>query len=185
MINDISQDMKQNIEKTIDALKKQLASIRTGRAHPSLLEAVRLDYYGTPTPISQVANITVSDARTLLVKPWEKGLQKLIEKAILEANLGVAASTDGDLVRVPVPALTEERRKEFCKQAKSKAEEAKLAIRNSRRDANDLLKSSTKDGDISEDEEKRGLKMVQDATDAAVAHIDDLCSKKEQEIMTV
>jgi len=185
MINDISQDMKQNIEKTIDAFKKQLASIRTGRAHPSLLDSVRLDYYGTPTPISQVANITISDARTLLVKPWEKGLQKLIEKGIQEANLGLQASTDGDLVRVPVPALTQERRKEFCKQAKSKAEEAKLAIRNSRRDANDLLKASTKDGDISEDEEKRGLKMVQDSTDAAVLLVDDLCAKKEQEIMTV
>ena len=185
MINDISQDMKQNIDKTIDALKKQLASIRTGRAHPSLLDSVRLDYYGTPTPISQVANVTISDARTLLVKPWEKGLQKLIEKGIKEANLGLNASTDGDIVRVPVPALTEERRKEFCKQAKAKAEEAKLAVRNARRDANELLKASTKDGDISEDEEKRGLKMVQDATDAAVLLVDDLCAKKEQEIMTV
>jgi len=185
MINDISNDMKQNIEKTIDAFKKQLASIRTGRAHGSLLDSVRLDYYGTPTPIGQVANITTPDARTLVVKPWEKGLQKLIEKAIQEANLGLTASTDGDLVRVPVPALTEERRKEFCKQAKARAEEAKLAIRNARRDANDLLKASTKDGDISEDEEKRGLKMVQDATDSAVAQVDDLCAKKEQEIMTV
>lgn len=185
MINDISQDMKHNIEKTIDALKKQLASIRTGRAHQSLLDSVRVDYYGTPTPIAQVANITVADARTLVIKPWEKGVQKPIEKAIQEANLGLMASTDGDIVRVPVPALTEERRKEFCKQAKLKSEEAKLAIRNARRDANDLLKASTKDGDISEDDEKRGLKMVQDATDAAVTQIDDLCVKKEQEIMTV
>jgi ribosome recycling factor len=120
-----------------------------------------------------------------VVKPWEKGLQKVIEKAILEANLGLGASTDSDVVRVPVPALTEERRKEFCKQARLKAEEAKLAIRNARRDANDLLKSSTKDGDISEDDEKRGLKLVQEATDSAVTHIDDLCSKKEHEIMTL
>jgi ribosome recycling factor len=185
MINDIASDMKHNIEKTIDAFKKQLAAIRTGRAHTSLLESVRIDYYGTMTPISQVANITTPDARTLTVKPWEKGIQKLIEKAILEANLGLTAITDGDAVRVPVPALTEERRREFCKQAKTRAEEAKLAIRNSRRDANDMLKSSLKDGDITEDEEKRGLKMVQDATDAAVASVDDFCSKKEAEIMTV
>lgn len=185
MINEISQDMKQHVDKTIDALKKQLASIRTGRAHPSLLESVKIDYYGTPTPISQVANVTISDARTLMVKPWEKGLQKAIEKAILEANLGLMASVDGDIVRVPVPALTEERRREFCKQAKGRAEEAKLAIRHARRDANELLKAGTKDGDISEDEEKRGLKVIQDSTDAAVALVDDLCSKKEQEIMTV
>lgn len=185
MINEISQDMKQNVDKTVDAFKKQLASIRTGRAHPSLLEAIKIDYYGTPTPLSQVANITISDARTLVVKPWEKGLQKLVEKAISEANLGLLATTDGDIVRVPVPALTEERRREFCKQAKSRAEEAKLAIRHARRDANELLKAGTKDGDISEDEEKRGLKIIQDSTDAAVALIDDLCQKKEQEIMTV
>lgn len=185
MINDIASDMKHNIEKTIDAFKKQLAAIRTGRAHTSLLETIKVDYYGTPTPLSQVANITTPDARTLTVKPWEKGLQKAIEKAILEANLGLTAVTDGDLVRVPVPPLTEERRKEFCKQARSRGEEAKLAIRNSRRDANDMLKAAVKDGDITEDDEKRGLKMVQDATDAAVASIDEFCTKKEAEIMTV
>ncbi len=185
MINDIATDMKHNIEKTIDAFKKQLAAIRTGRAHTSLLESIKIDYYGTPTPLAQVANITTPDPRTLTVKPWEKGLQKIIEKAILEANLGLTAVTEGDLVRIPVPPLTEERRREFCKQAKVRAEEAKLAIRNSRRDANDMLKSSVKDGDISEDDEKRGLKMVQDATDAAVASVDDLCSKKETEIMTL
>lgn len=185
MINDINGDMKESIEKTIEVLKKQLATIRTGRAHTSLLESVKIDYYGTPTPLSQVANITTPDARSLMVKPWEKGLQKAIEKAVLEANLGLTASVDGDLVRIPVPPLTEERRKEFCKQAKAKTEEAKLAIRNARRDANDLLKAAVKDGDISEDDEKRGLKMVQDSTDAAVAAVDELCTKKEAEIMTV
>lgn len=185
MINEISQEMKQDVDKTIDAFKKQLASIRTGRAHPSLLEAIKIDYYGTPTPLSQVSNITISDARTLVVKPWEKGLQKLVEKAILEANLGLVASTDGDIVRVPVPALTEERRREFCKQAKGRAEEAKLAIRHARRDANELIKAGAKDGEIAEDDEKRGLKVIQDSTDAAVALVDELCHKKEQEIMTV
>lgn len=185
MINDITSDLKSNIDKTIDAYKKQLASIRTGRAHVSLLDSVKLEYYGTPTPLSQVATLSNLDARTLMIKPYERGLQKQIEKAILEANLGLTAITDGDVVRVPVPALTEERRKEFCKQVKSKAEEAKLAVRNSRRDANDMLKAATKDGDITEDEEKRGLKMTQEATDAAVLLIDQLGSKKEEEIMTV
>lgn len=185
MINEIISELKNNIDKTMDALKKQLASIRTGRAHVSLLDAIKIDYYGTPTPLAQVATVTVADARTLVVKPWEKGLPKIIEKTILEANLGLTAITDGDLVRVPVPALTEERRKEFCKQAKAKAEEAKLAVRNARRDANEMLKASTKDGEIAEDEEKRGLKMVQDATDAATAQMDLLVSKKEEEIMTV
>ena len=185
MINDVTADMKANIDKTVDALKKQLASIRTGRAHAGLIDGVKLDYYGTPTPISQVATITVADARTIAIKPWEKGVQKVIEKAIMEANLGLTAIADGDVVRIPVPPLTEERRKEFCKQAKNKAEEAKLAVRNSRRDANELIKGSTKSGDISEDEEKRGLKMVQDMTDGAVTLIDSLASKKEEEIMTV
>src|SRR5579871_5122460 len=181
MINDIVLDLKGNIEKAMEALRKHLAGIRTGRAHVSLLDSVRIDYYGTPTALSSVATLTIQDARTLMVKPWEKGLQKTIEKAILEANLGLTAVTDGDIVRVPVPQLTEERRKEFCKQARAKAEEAKLAVRNSRRDANDMLKASTKDGDISEDDEKRGLKMVQDTTDAAIHSIDELVVKKEEE----
>ncbi len=185
MINDINNEMKGNIEKTIDVLKKQMAGIRTGRAHISLLDSVKIDYYGTPTSLAQVASVTVSDARTLVVKPWEKGLQKQIEKAIMEANLGLSAITDGDIVRVPVPALTEERRREFCKQVKGKAEEAKLAVRNYRRDANEMLKAASKDGDISEDDEKRGLKQIQDATDQAIVAIDDLARKKEDEIMTV
>lgn len=185
MINEIASEMKNNIGKTIDALKKQLASIRTGRAHVSLLDSVKLDYYGTPTPLAQVATLTTSDARTIVVKPWEKGLQKAVEKAILEANLGLTAMVDNDIVRVPVPALTEERRKEFSKQAKAKAEEAKLAVRNARRDANEMLKSATKEGEISEDDEKRGLKQIQDMTDDAVVQIDSLYVKKDQEIMTV
>lgn len=185
MIEEIFQSMKQSVEKTLDAFKKQLMAIRTGRAHASLLDSVRVDYYGASSPVSQIAAITVSDPRTIVVKPFEKGQQKAIEKAILEANLGLTAVTDGDIVRVPVPALTEERRKEFVKQAKSKAEEAKLAIRHARRDANELLREAVKDGDISEDDEKRGLKQVQEATDAAVHSVDDLTHKKEDEIMKV
>jgi ribosome recycling factor len=185
MTNDILADLKTSVDKSLEALKKQLATIRTGRAHVSLLDSIRIDYYGTPTPLASVATITISDARTLMVKPWERGLQKLIEKAILEANLGLTAITDSDVVRIPVPSLTEERRKEFCKQAKGRAEEAKLAVRNLRRDANDLLRSATKDKEISEDDEKRGLKSTQDTTDAAIKAIDDLVKKKEDEIMTV
>lgn len=185
MIDQISTQMKLHIDKTIDAFKKQLASIRTGRANTGLIEGVRVDYYGNPSPISQIANINIPDAKTLVVKPWEKNMLKAIEKAINEANLGLMAMIDGDLVRIPVPALTEERRKEFVKQARLKAEEAKLAIRNSRRDSNELLKTATKDGDISEDDEKRGLKHIQDATDSSIVHIDDLLKKKEEEIMTV
>lgn len=185
MVNEIIESMKASVDKTIDVFKKQLAGIRTGRAHTSLLDPVKIDYYGTPTALAQIASLTIADSRTLVVKPWERGLQKVIEKAILEANLGLTASVDGDIVRVPVPALTQERRKEFFKQAKSKAEEAKLAVRNARRDANEMLKESTKSKEISEDDEKRGLKAVQDATDAAIIHIDDLTNKKEEEIMTV
>lgn len=185
MHNDIVKDMKANVDKTIDAFKKQLASIRTGRAHTSLLDNIRVDYYGSLTPLSQIATVTTPDARTLAVKPYERGQQKPIEKAILEANLGLTAIVDGDMVRVPVPALTEERRKEFCKQAKNKAEEAKLAVRNTRRDANDLLKMASKEGNITEDDEKRGLKMIQDATDEIIKIIDELLLKKEAEIMTV
>lgn len=185
MIHEITGEMKSNVEKTTDVLRKQLASIRTGRAHVSLLDSVKLDYYGTPTPLAQVSTLTTSDSRTIVVKPWERGLQKNIEKAIIDANLGLNAMVDGDIVRVPVPALTEERRKEFCKQAKMKGEEAKLAVRNARRDANEMLKAATKDGDISEDDEKRGLKAVQDATDLAISHIDEIVSKKEDEIMVV
>lgn len=184
MVNDIVNDMKGSIEKTLDVLKKQMASIRTGRAHVSLLDSIKIDYYGTPTALAQVASLTASDARTLVVKPWEKGLQKIIEKAIMESNLGLTAVTDGDIVRVPVPSLTEERRREFCKQAKNKAEEAKLAVRNFRRESNEMLKVATKEG-LSEDDEKRGLKLVQDATDQAMGSIDDLLAKKEEEIMTV
>jgi ribosome recycling factor len=184
VVNDIVNDMKGSIEKTLDVLKKQMASIRTGRAHVSLLDSIKIDYYGTPTALAQVASLTASDARTLVVKPWEKGLQKIIEKAIMESNLGLTAVTDGDIVRVPVPSLTEERRREFCKQAKNKAEEAKLAVRNFRRESNEMLKVATKEG-LSEDDEKRGLKLVQDATDQAMGSIDDLLAKKEEEIMTV
>jgi len=185
MLNDIQSDAKEQMESAINALKKNLATIRTGRASPSLLDNVRVDYYGSKSPLSQVANVTVQDASMLIVKPWEKGLLGEVEKGIFEANIGLSASNDGEVVRVPIPPLSEERRREFVKMAKSRAEDAKVSVRNARRDANDMLKSAQKDGDISEDDEKRGLKAIQDLTDGYVKEVDEVCSKKEAEIMEV
>lgn len=185
MLEEIIAGAKIDMEKATDALKKALATIRTGRAQTSLLDSVRVDYYGALSPLSQIANITIPDSRLLVVKPWDKSMAKPIEKAIQEANLGLNASIDGDIIRVPVPALTEERRKEFVRQAKQRAEDAKIGVRNARRDANEMLKDATKDGTISEDEEKQGLKQVQDVTDIFTREIDKLLEFKEAEIMTV
>jgi len=185
MLNQIINDAKSDMDRSIDGLKKNLATIRTGRAHISLLDSVRVDYYGTPTPLSQVANLSVPDARMIMIKPWEKPMLKAIEKAIMDANLGVTPSNDGDVIRVGVPSLTEERRREFVKQARARGEDAKVAVRNARRDANELLKEAKTEGEISEDDEKRGLKSVQDATDQSISDIDKLLAHKESEIMTV
>jgi ribosome recycling factor len=185
MLDEIISSTKSDMEKAIEALKKALATIRTGRAHVSLLDSVRVDYYGAISPLSQIANITIPDPKLLVVKPWDKGMTKAIEKAIIEANLGLNASTDGDIVRVPVPSLTEERRKEFVKQARGRAEDAKVAVRNSRRDANEMMKDATKDGTIAEDDEKQGLKQVQELTDLFIRDIDKVVEHKEAEIMTV
>lgn len=185
MLDEIVSSTKSDMEKVLEALKKALATIRTGRAHVSLLDPVRVDYYGAISPLSQIANITIPDPKLLVVKPWDKSMTKAIEKAILEANLGLNASTDGDLVRVPVPSLTEERRREFVKQAKQRAEDAKVAVRNARRDANEMMKDATKDGSMSEDDEKTGLKQVQDLTDMFTKEVDKLVEHKEAEIMTV
>ena len=185
MLNEICNEAKEQMQKSVEVLKKQLASIRTGRATVSLLDGVKVDYYGAVSPLSQVASIGTPDSRTLSVKPWDKNMLKSIEKAIQEANLGLFPVVDSDLVRIPVPPLTEERRKEFVKQARSKCEDAKIAVRNARRDANEMFKSATKDKAISEDDEKRGLKVVQDSTDHTIAELDKLVAHKEVEIMTV
>lgn len=185
MFNEICGDAKDQMQKTVEVLKKQLASIRTGRATPSLLDGVKVDFYGTPSAINQVANVGTPDARTLSVKPWDKNMLKPIEKAIQEANLGLTPVVDGDMVRIPVPQLTEERRKEFVKQAKQRCEDAKISARNARRDANELLKEATKDGGVTEDEEKRALKLVQEMTDSTIAELEKLLEHKEAEIMTV
>ncbi len=185
MLNEIQNEARDNMEKALDALKKQLASIRTGRANVSMLDGIRVEYYGTPTPLNQVANVTTPDARLIIVKPYEKQMLKEIEKAIVDSNVGLTPGNDGDVLRLPIPPLSEERRKEYVKQAKARCEDAKVAVRNARRDANEMLKEATKGSEISEDDEKRGLKLVQDLTDDYVKRVDDLLGKKEGEIMEV
>jgi ribosome recycling factor len=183
--DDILKDQHARILKTLDHFRQELMGVRTGRASLHLLDSVKVDYYGTPTPLHQVATLAVVDARLITVKPWEKNLIPPIEKAIRDANLGLNPMSDKDLVRVPVPALTEERRKEIVKQVKHKGEEQKLAIRNERRDAKELLEQSEKDGDVSEDEAKKALDKVQKETDDGVKRVDDMVATKEKEVMTV
>jgi ribosome recycling factor len=184
-IADIKKNTDQKMHKSIETLKSNLGKVRTGRAHAGMLDHVMVDYYGTPTPIGGVANITLLDARTLGVQPWEKKLLSTIEKAIRESDLGLNPSAQGDLIRVPTPALTEERRKEMVKLVKVEAEDAKIAIRNVRRDANEGLKKLLKDKTVSEDDERRAQDEVQKLTDKFVAEIDKLVQEKEKEVMTV
>ncbi len=185
MLDDILKETKDSMEKVIDSLNKNLATIRTGRASPGMLDGVRVDYYGSPTPLNQLATVSVADARMLVVKPFEKKVLKDIERAIVEANLGFNPANDGDSIRLPMPPLSTERRKEYVKLTKSKGEEAKVAIRNVRRDSNEMTKAATADGAITQDDEKRGLKSIQDTTDAYVKLVDEQLAKKEKEIMEV
>lgn len=184
-VADVRKNTEQKMQKSIETLKADLAKVRTGRAHAGILDHVQVDYYGTPTHISQVANITLLDARTIGVQPWEKKMIATIEKAIRESDLGLNPSTQGDLIRVPTPALTEERRKEMVKLCKSEAEDAKIAVRNIRRDANESLKKLLKDKAISEDDERRAQDDVQKLTDKFVTEIDKLVGEKEKEVLTV
>jgi len=184
-VADTKKSVEQKMQKSIEAFKADLAKIRTGRAHAGLLDHVQVDYYGSPVPISQVANVGLADARTISVQPWEKKMVQAVEKAIRDADLGLNPSTMGDVIRVPMPALTEERRKELIKVVKSEAEGAKIAVRNLRRDANEQFKKLVKDKTISEDDDRRGQDDVQKLTDKFVAEIDKLVAEKEKEIMTV
>ncbi|TXI83407.1 MULTISPECIES: ribosome recycling factor [unclassified Cupriavidus] len=184
-VADTKKSVEQKMQKSIEAFKADLAKIRTGRAHAGLLDHVQVDYYGSMVPISQVANIGLADARTISVQPWEKKMVQAVEKAIRDADLGLNPSTMGDVIRVPMPALTEERRKELTKVVKSEAEGAKVAVRNLRRDANEQFKKLVKDKTISEDDERRGQDEVQKLTDKFVAEIDKMVAEKEKEIMTV
>jgi ribosome recycling factor len=182
---EVKKSTEQKMQKSIETLKTDLAKVRTGRAHVGILDHVMVDYYGTPTQITQVANLTLLDARTIGVQPWEKKMLAAIEKAIRESDLGLNPATVGDLIRVPTPALTEERRKEMVKLVRSEAEDAKIAIRNIRRDANETLKKLLKDKAISEDDERRTQDEVQKLTDKFVAEVDKLVVEKEKDVMTV
>lgn len=185
MAKQILQDAQTRMNKAIESLQVALAKLRTGRAHPSLLNAVMVPYYGSDVPLTQVANVNVADSRTLTVTPWEKSLVATIEKAIMQANLGLNPASVGETIRVPLPALTEERRKELAKVVKQEGENAKIAVRNIRRDANNQLKDLLKDKAISEDEERRYQDDIQKATDKFIAEIDKLVSEKEKEIMAI
>ncbi|HYR24731.1 MAG TPA: ribosome recycling factor [Aquabacterium sp.] len=184
-IADIKKNTEQKMLKSIEAFKNELAKIRTGRAHPGILDQVHVDYYGSMVPISQVANVTLLDARTISVQPWEKGLAAKIEKAIRESDLGLNPASQGDLIRVPMPPLTEERRKELTKVVKSEGEHAKVAVRNLRRDANDHAKRLLKDKEITEDEDRRSQDDIQKLTDKTIAEIDKLIQAKEAEVLAV
>jgi ribosome recycling factor len=184
-IADIKKTAEAKMAKSVEAFKNELQKIRTGRAHPGILDQVHVDYYGSMVPISQVANVSLLDARTISVQPWEKGMGAKIEKAIRESDLGLNPSTQGDLIRVPMPPLTEERRKELTKVVRHAGEDAKVAVRNLRRDANEHAKKLLKDKDITEDDERRSQDEVQKLTDRTIADIDKLISGKEAEIMAV
>ena len=182
---DVVTELKARIDKSLDDLKRDLTKVRTGRASPNLLDGIRVDYYGTPTPLSGVANITSPEPRLIIIKPWEKTVLKDIEKAIREANLGINPMNDGEVIRLPFPPLTEERRKEIAKQVKTKGEDHKVAIRNIRRDANEAIKAQLKDKKITEDDLKRMTEKVQKETDAGIAVIDQIVQKKEKEVLEV
>ena len=184
-IPDLKNNAEQKMEQSLDSFKHALTKIRTGRANPGLLDTVQVDYYGAMVPISQVANVSLLDARTISVSPWEKGMGAKIEKAIRDSDLGLNPASQGDLIRVPMPAMTEERRKELTKVVRSEGEHAKVAIRNLRRDANDSVKKLVKDKLASEDDERRAHDEVQKFTDRFITEVDKLVAGKEQDIMAV
>ena len=184
-ISDIRKQATEKMGKSVDTLKHDLAKVRTGRAHTGLIDHLRVDYYGTEMPISQVANVTLSDARTISIQPFEKKMVQVVEKAIRDSDLGVNPATSGDVIRVPMPALTEERRKELAKLVKHEGENAKVAVRNIRRDAIAHLKALLKESEISEDDDKRSEAEVQKLTDKSIADIDKLVAEKEKELLAV
>ena len=182
---DIKKNAEHKMQQSLEALKNALGRVRTGRANPALLDVVHVDYYGSMVPLSQVANLSLLDARTIGVSPWEKGLGAKIEKAIRESDLGLNPASQGDLIRVPIPAMTEERRKELTKVVRGEGENAKIAVRNLRRDANEHAKKLLKDKLISEDDDRRSQDEVQKLTDRMIAEIDKLIAAKEQDLMVI
>jgi len=184
-IPDIKKSAEQKMTKSVDTLKGDLVKVRTGRAHTGLLDHIHVDYYGTPMPISQVAGVTLADARTIAVQPWEKKMVPIVEKAIRDSDLGLNPATSGDVIRVPMPALTEERRKDLIKVVRHEAENARVAVRNIRRDANEHLKKLLKDHEVAEDDERHAQTDVQKLTDRYIAEIDKLLAAKEADLMAI
>lgn len=185
MINEILDDAKSRMSKSVDSLKSELSRLRTGRANTALLDNIKVDYYGNPTPLNQVANVTVADSRTIGVQPWEKGMVQAIEKAIMESDLGLNPMSAGDIIRIPIPPLTQERRLGLVKLVKSEGEGGKVAVRNIRRDAISHIKDLLKEKEISQDDEHRAEDLVQKLTDSHVADIDVLLKEKEAELMEI
>jgi len=185
MINDLKDEASERMEKSVEALTHNFNKIRTGRAHPSLLDGLKVDYYGADTPLNQMANIAVEDARTLTLTVWDKSMIPVVEKAIYKSDLGLNPVTAGEVIRIPMPALTEETRKGYIRQARNEAESARVSVRNARRDAMGLLKELLKDKEISEDEERRGQEEVQKVTDSFIARIEKLLAEKETDLMEI
>ena len=185
MIDDIQSDAEERMEKSLEALGQNFNKIRTGRAHPSILDGIRIDYYGAETPLKQMASINVEDARTLAVSVFDKSITPDVEKAIMKRDLGLNPSTAGDVIRIPMPMLTEETRKGYIKQARAEAESARVSIRSARRDANGMLKELVKEKEISEDDERRGQDQIQKLTDAFVAKVDAALGAKEADLMEI
>ena len=185
MINDVRKSAEQKMARSIETLKTDLAKVRTGRAHTGLLDHIHVDYYGSSMPLNQVANVTLADPRTLGVTPWEKKMIPVVEKAIRDSDLGVNPATSGDVIRIPMPAMTEERRKELTKVVHKEAEAARVAVRNIRRDANEHLKRLLKDKEVSEDDERHALVDLQKMTDRFIAEIDKLMAQKEADLMAI
>jgi ribosome recycling factor len=186
MVNEVLGELKADMQKVIEKLKGELTRVRTGRANLAMLDSIRVDYYGVPTPLNQVASVQLADARLIVIKPWEKSMVPAVEKSIKQQHdLGLNPNSDGEIIRVPVPPLTEERRKEQAKMIKKLAEEYRVMLRNQRRDANEMLKEYEKDGEVTEDEARKGLTRVQEVTDDFVKKVDEITAKKEAEIMEV
>ena len=183
MVGEVLEETEEGMSKAVDAFKRELSKVRTGRANLSLLDGVRVEYYGTPTPLNQVATLAVADARMITVKPWEKNLLPAIEKAIRVSDLGLNPVTDSDQIRLPIPPLTQQRRKELVKVIKKMTEDSRIAIRAARRDGNDMLKDAEKEKEISEDDRKRGEKKIQELTDKFVSSVDAIGDGKEKEIL--
>ena len=183
MVNDITSDAENGMKKAVDSFKRDLQKIRTGRANTSMLDGIKVDYYGTPTPINQVATVQVVDARLITVKPWEKNMIAVIDKTIRASDLGINPVADSELVRLPIPPLTQERRKSLAKDVGKQTEEARVAVRSARRDAMDMIKDAEKEKQITEDERKKGEAKVQELTDKYIASVEDIAKAKEKEIM--